>query len=264
MDVKERRSLIEDRVRTEGEISFALLAEEFAVSEMTIRRDIEALEAQGVLRRVLGGAIAGKSIEPSYAERARSAADSKAHIAAAVAGMLQPGETVILDSGSTVHAVAKAVRGRGLGLTVLTPSLKVAIELADEPGTTVLLTGGLLRAGELSLIGPEAEELFERYNCDTFVMGVAGVDVQRGLTEYHRQEGSVKIAAARAADRVIVAADHTKLGRVRLVNIAPLAGLAALVTDGDQQHPALVAARAAGVEVVCVPPPATSHTSTNR
>ena len=110
-----------------------------------------------------------------------------------------------------------------------------------------------MRPGELSLIGAEAEATFEDFNCDTFVMGIAGVDAVRGVTEYHRQEGSVKKAAVRSADRVIVVADDTKLGRVLLKNIAPLSAINTLVTDGDPNHPALVAARAAGVDVKCVP-----------
>ena len=256
MDVKERRALIEEWIQRDGEVSFVVLAERCAVSEMTIRRDVEALESQGIVRRIVGGAIAvpGKSIEPPYDQRAQSASDSKAHIAVETVKLLRAGETVILDSGSTVLAVARAIRGQNLGLTIVTPSIKVALELADEPETTVLLTGGLLRPGELSLIGSEVDETFRRYNCDAYVMGVAGVDAERGLTEYHRQEGGVKISAAHAADRVIVAADRSKLGRVQLVNIAPLAGLSAIVSDGNPDHPALVAARAAGVQVVCVPP----------
>lgn len=254
MATKTRRDLIGQRVLTDGEIGFATLASEFNVSEMTIRRDVNALEASGMVRRVVGGAIylSGKAFEPSFEARAGVAAIEKMNIAEAVVHLLQPHETVILDSGSTVLAVAKAIRGSGLGLTVVTPSILVAVELADEPDTTVLLTGGRVRPGELSLIGLETEETFERYNCDTYVMGVAGVDAVRGISEFHRGEGSVKRAAVRAADRVIVVADETKLGRVQLMNIVPLADVALLVTDGEDNHPTLVAARSLGVNVVCV------------
>ena len=249
-----RRDLIEERVVALGEIHFATLANEFHVSEMTIRRDVDALEDKGVVRRVVGGAIAlvGKSSEPTFASRAAQAAIEKEHMAGAVVELLRPNETVILDSGSTVLAVAKAIRGRGLGLTVVTPSILVAIELADDKGTTVLLTGGQLRPGELSLIGPEAEATFALYNCDTYVMGVAGVDAKRGITEYHREEGNVKRAAMRAADRVIVVVDKTKLGRVQLMSIATLGEVSALVTDGVEADSAVRAAAKAGVEIICV------------
>jgi DeoR/GlpR family transcriptional regulator of sugar metabolism len=254
MGAKTRRALIEQRVLDDGEIGFTTLASEFSVSEMTIRRDIDALEAKGVVRRIYGGAISlvGKASEPTFETRSSEAAAVKVHLAKAAVTLLEAHETVILDSGSTVLAVARAIRGANLGLTVVTPSLQAAIELADEPDTTVLLTGGRLRPGELSLIGPEAEETFTLYNCDTYIMGIAGVDAVRGVSEYHREEGAVKRAAVHAADRIIVVADGTKLGRVQLLNVAPLSAISAIVTDGDPDDPTLVAARAAGVHVVCV------------
>ena len=253
MAAKKRRATIEERVRVHGEVDFATLSKEFGVSEMTIRRDIEVLESSGLVRRVVGGAIAviGKSSEPA-AGGAADAAEGKMHIAEAVVTLLQPHETVILDSGSTVLAVAKAIKGKQLGLTVVTPSLLVALELADEPDTTILLTGGLLRPGELSLIGLDAEDTFTQYNCDVYVMGVAGVDAARGVTEYHRGEGSVKKAAMRAADRVILVVDEVKLGRVQLMNVAPLDAIHTLVTDGAYDNPTVVAAREIGVDVLSV------------
>lgn len=254
LNVHARRAAIAARIQAEREVDFGSLAEEFRVSEMTIRRDIERLEEQGIARRVLGGAIAygGKSTEPSFDARAAVAAGEKVHIASAVADLLVPRETVVLDSGSTVLAVARAIKGRNLGLTVITPSLLVAVELADEPDTTILLTGGKVRPGELSLIGAEAEDFYLRYNADTYVMGIAGVHGRRGASEYHREEGNVKQAAMRSADRVIVAADESKLGRVQLINVAPVSAISVLVTDGAPDHPTVVELREAGVDVRCV------------
>jgi len=253
---KKRRDFIAERVISDGEISFAELAEELDVSEMTIRRDVNLLEEEGLVRKVVGGAIAliGTSSEPSFEARAAQAATGKAHMAAAVVSLLRPHETVILDSGSTVLAVARAIRGRGLGLTVVTPSLLVAVELADDEGTTVLLTGGEVRPGELSLIGDEAESTFALYNCDAYVMGIAGVDARRGITEYHRQEAGVKKAAMRSSARVIVVADAAKLGRVHLAHVAEFEQVTAFVTDGSPHHEAVRAARDAGVQLVHVEP----------
>ncbi|MCV7422979.1 DeoR/GlpR transcriptional regulator [Mycobacterium yunnanensis] len=254
MDAKTRRSRIEERVRADGEVGYADLAVDFDVSEMTIRRDVEALETLGVVRRVVGGAIAlkGKDTEPAFETRVADAAEEKRHIADAVADLVSRGETLILDSGSTALAVAQSLRGRQLELTVLTPSVLAALELVDEENTTVVLTGGELRPGELSLIGPAAEDTLSNYNCDTFVMGVAGIDGLRGISDYHQADSRVKRAASSRADRVIVAADRSKLGRVTFTSIAALSEIDVLITDGDPQHPALVAARAAGVDVICV------------
>jgi DeoR/GlpR family transcriptional regulator of sugar metabolism len=254
IDAKTRRDRIEQRVRAHREVGYAELAADFDVSEMTIRRDVEALEMLGVVRRVVGGAIAlkGKDSEPSFETRVANAAEEKHHIADAVADLIGPKETLIIDSGSTALAVAKSLKGRQLGLTVVTPSLLVALELVDEPATSVVLTGGELRPSELSTIGPAAEATLSSYNCDTFVMGVAGIDAERGISDYHQAESQVKRAASQRADRVVVAADQSKLGRVTFVSIAPLSGIDAIVTDGSPDHPALVAARSAGVDVICV------------
>jgi DeoR/GlpR family transcriptional regulator of sugar metabolism len=254
VDAKTRRDRIEKQVRSQREVGYAELAADFDVSEMTIRRDVEALETRGVVRRVVGGAIAlkGKDSEPSFATRVADAAEEKRHIADAVADLIGPSETLILDSGSTALAVARSLKGRTLGLTVVTPSVLAALELIDQADTTVVLTGGELRPGELSLIGPAAEDTLAGYNCDTYVMGVAGIDGERGISDYHQAESGVKRAASRRADRVIVAADNSKLGRVTFVSIAALSQIDVIVTDGDPEHPTLVAARGEGVDVICV------------
>ncbi|GAA1778945.1 DeoR/GlpR family DNA-binding transcription regulator [Leucobacter iarius] len=255
MEAQERRDLIERRILSDGEATFKTLAVEFAVSEMTVRRDLELLEQTGSVRRIMGGAIAarGTAVEPGFEIRTLVGAKEKVNIALAAVEHLIPGETVVLDSGSTALAVARTIVGRGLGLTVVTPSILVAMELHDEPNTTVLVTGGTVRPGELSLIGAESVEAFERYNCDTYIMGVSGVDGKRGLSDYSNDEGAVKRAAMRAAGRVIVVADASKLGKVHLTNVAQPGEIDLLITDGPMDHPALVGLRAAGVSVECVP-----------
>jgi DeoR/GlpR family transcriptional regulator of sugar metabolism len=256
MDVHERRSFIADRVTSSGEVEFAVLAETLGVSEMTIRRDIEFLESEGVLRRILGGAISlqGTSAEPSFDSRASASAREKEHIAEAVVDLLVPGETVLLDSGSTVLSVAREIRKRGLELTVVTPSALAGLELSDSPGVTVYLIGGLLRPHELSLIGPETISAIERFNCDTYVMGVAGVDAIGGISEYHYEEAHVKEAGMKVATRVIVAADQTKLGRSALVKIADLSDISILVSDAPKRNRTVAAATRLGVQVVSVQP----------
>ncbi|MEJ1154795.1 DeoR/GlpR family DNA-binding transcription regulator [Microbacterium marmarense] len=251
MDVNERRGAIEDLVIRDGEVQFAQLALQFGVSEMTVRRDIEALSSAGVVRRISGGAIAhgGTAFEPSYGARAGRAAGPKAHIATTIVNLLSPGESVILDSGSTVASVAHAIQGRGLGLIVVTPSLTVASILADEPDTTVILTGGLVRPGELSLIGPEAERFLSQYNCDTYIAGISGIDPVRGLTEYHPQEAAVKRAAAAVARRIIVGADEAKFGRTHLVSVAPISDVEVVVTDASPEHPTIVELREQGANI---------------
>ncbi len=249
-----RREQIERKLKLEGEVEFVGLAAEFGVSEMTIRRDLEALESKGVGRRVLGGAIAVGSAgaEPPYEMRVSHASRPKLRIAEAARALITAGETLIIDSGSTAMAVANALRGHDLGLTIITPSLLVASHLHDEPNTTIYMTGGQLRPAELSLVGPTAEESFTRFNADVFIMGVAGIDARAGVTDYHYGEAHVKRAAMQSARRTIIFADAEKLGRVQLISIAELWDIDSIVTDAPADHPTLEAARKAGCRIVSV------------
>lgn len=254
MDTKTRRALIHERVVEHGDRSFHDLAGEFGVSEMTVRRDIEELEREGHVRRIVGGAIAvgGKATELPFATRVTLAAPTKNHLGEKAAALLERHQTVILDSGSTILAVARAIRGKNLALTVVTPSILVAVELHEEPETKVIMTGGTVRPGELSLIGPEAEHSMASYNCDVYVMGIAALDAAYGATDYHLEEGAVKRQAVKSSDRVIVVADKRKLGHTQLMNVASLAEIHTLITDADQNNPVVQRARDLGVEVVCV------------
>jgi len=254
MNVTQRRESIASQVVAYGEVDFQSLAAQFGVSEMTIRRDVEALEGEGLVRRIVGGAISVRSTsaEPPFESRASASAQAKERIAQAVVELLIPGETVLLDSGSTVLSVARAIKRKSLKLTIVTPSTLAGLELADAPDTTVYLTGGQLRPGELSLIGPEAINSVRRFNCDTFVMGVAGVDLRGGISDYHYDEAHVKQAGMASSRRTIIAADHTKLGRMALVKIADMSDIATLVTDAREDHPSVKEAQSQGMQVVTV------------
>lgn len=253
MTTHERRGAIRGVLANRGEAGIAELAAEFDVSEMTIRRDLEELEDQGVARRVRGGAIAtvSRSYEPPLATRATEAQDAKRLIAEAAAEYIEYGETAILDVGSTTFALAQRLRGRG-GFTIVTPSVQAAAELAGDPNTRVILTGGIVRPGELSLIGDLAERTFSQLNCDVLFLGVGGIDAEKGLTEYNLDDTRVKRAAIKAASRKVALADQTKLGRVCLASIASLSEIDVLITDAARTHPVLAAVREAGVEIVSV------------
>jgi DeoR/GlpR family transcriptional regulator of sugar metabolism len=253
MSTHERRGAIRGFLANRGEVGIAELAAEFDVSEMTIRRDLEELEDEGVARRVRGGAIAtvSRSYEPPLATRATEAQDAKRRIAEAAADYIEYGETAILDVGSTTFALAQRLRGRG-GFTIVTPSVQAATELAGDPNTRVILTGGIVRPGELSLIGDLAESTFSQLNCDVLFLGVGGIDAEKGLTEYNLDDTRVKRAAIKAASRKVALADQTKLGRVCLAAIASLSEIDVLITDAALTHPVLAAVREAGVEIVSV------------
>src|ERR1700677_431423 len=252
----QRRQAVLHRLTTVGEVGFAELAEEFSVSEMTIRRDVETLEGEGLARRVRGGAISvtSRSYEPPFGVRATTAAQAKAAIGTAAGPLGHGGDTIIIDVGTTTLELARALHGRQ-GITVVTAALPVAVELGNEPGIRVVVTGGQVRQGELSLTGGMAEDAFTTMNCDVAFIGVAGVCLAPGLTEYNPDDARVKRAAIGAARRTIVLADVSKLGRIAFATVAPLSAVDALVTDAPAGHAVVREVAAGGTDIISAPLP---------
>jgi DeoR/GlpR family transcriptional regulator of sugar metabolism len=247
----ERHHLILTALEADGRVSVSDLSGRAGVSEMTIRRDLETLEQAGALNRVHGGAVPSQSqsYEPPFAARATYHAEAKQRIGRAAAAMLHEGETAILDAGTTTLELARALQGRR-NLRILALSLHIADLLVDEPGLTVMVAGGVARAGERSLIGSLAEKAFEDLSFDTAFLTVGGIDIQHGLTEYNLDDAPVKRAALASARRRIVVADSTKLGKAAFARIAPIEQLDVLVTDSGASPELLQALEDSGVEVV--------------
>ena len=163
MNSRDRRTTIAERLKVNREASIAELAFAFGTSEMTIRRDLELLEVKGLARRIRGGAIStqGRSYEPPILQRGAFRSDAKKRIGAVAAGLLHPDETVILDVGTTTLEMAKAI-APDLSLSVITSSLLIASELDRKPKVRTIVTGGVLRSGEMSLVGSRAEAVVSR------------------------------------------------------------------------------------------------------
>jgi DeoR/GlpR family transcriptional regulator of sugar metabolism len=248
LGAKRRREGLERLVNDQGGITVADAANRMGVSQMTIRRDLDALDALGRVRRVRGGAIVrvGRAHEPPLEDRAALATAAKARIARLAADLVGDGDTIILDVGSTGVELARALRGRSR-LTVLTASVSVVSVLADEPGIRVIATGGLVRASEMSMVGAIAEGVFDNHNCDTLFLGVAGIDPVKGLTEFSLDDARVKQAAIRSARSVVVLADERKLGTVAFARISHFGAADVLICDAPPQHPVVRAAVEAGV-----------------
>ncbi len=250
-----RRASILGRLNSAGQASITELAEEFGLSEMTIRRDLEALEFEGHARRVRGGAIASqsRSYEPPIILRGEHEHSAKARIGRAAAQLLAEGETAIIDVGTTTLEMAKAIDPK-LVLTVITSSLLIATELSSKPQLRAIVTGGVVRKGELSLIGARAENSFADLNCDTVFLGVAGISVGKGLTEYNLEDTRVKQEAIKAASRVIVLADATKIGKVAFANVAALKEVDVLVTNASPADKEIKKMKELGIDVIHVEP----------
>ncbi len=227
------------------------LVAHFAISPATARRDLEALEQQGKVRRVHGGAVARQSSPPEapVLERSNEQSEAKERIGRAAAGLVQDGETVFLSSGTTVLAVAAHLRQRQR-LTVITNSLPALNALAGAPGVTLICLGGELRHAELSLIGPLTEQALANLSADRVIFGVRGIHLSEGLTNAYLQESVTDRALLRLGRQVTIVADHTKLGAVATVRVAPLSAMHTLVTDLQAPAAFLDALRARGIQVL--------------
>ncbi len=252
MDVQTRHQMIMQALRQHSPVLVGELAAALDCSEMTVRRDLESLEREGGLRRVHGGAASVflSAEETPYGIRALEASEAKATIGAAAAGLLSDGETVILDGGTTAMEVARALSNRRM--TVMPLALRPVFELHEYPGIKLLLPGGEVRPGELSLTGSLTEPAFAMLRFDTCIMGPCGIDAKAGITTHLLAETAVKRAAAKAAQRVIAVADSSKLGRVAFGHVCDLDDIDIVLTDAGADPQVVDALRMAGVDVRCV------------
>lgn len=228
----ERQRLLLAWIEQRQRVSVPEIIGRFAVSPATARRDLEALAAEGKVRRVHGGAIAVRRAppEPPVLQRALEQADEKKRIAAVAAALVADGETIFLSSGTTVMEVAHHLRERR-NLTVFTNSLLVVNELAGAAGVEVILLGGVMRASESSLVGALTLHSLTELRALKLIFGIRAIDLEQGLTNNSLEESLLDREILRLGNEVIIVADHTKLGRVSTVFVAPLDVIDVLVTD---------------------------------
>jgi len=230
----ERRARILDSLRGTRVVSTEDLAQSLSVSGETIRRDLAGLERQGLLARVHGGAALGSvpaGEEASFAERAASGSEAKERIGRAAAALVEPGQLIVIDVGTTAARVARALP-MDLVATVATCSLLAAIELAERPNLEILVCGGRLRGGDLALSNTVAQAFFADLNPDIAFLGSGGVDA-RGVTDFHFDEAMVRKTIVKNAAASYVLADSTKFDRLARHRVAGWDTLAGLITDQE-------------------------------
>jgi DeoR/GlpR family transcriptional regulator of sugar metabolism len=249
MDSRQRQLAIAESVQREGQVRVQSLAKTLGCSEMTVRRDLEALEATHLLRRVHGGAVRlflGAEETP-FEVRALQRAEAKQAIAAATADLITDGETLVLDGGTTAVQIARAVRARRL--TVMPLALRPLTELLGQDQIRLLVPGGELRPGEQSFTGNLAEAAFDHLRFDTCVLSACAVDVRQGVTENLLSEAAVKRAAARVAQRIILAVDSSKLATVAFGHVCAITDVDIVVTDSEASGQVIQELRDADVDV---------------
>jgi DeoR/GlpR family transcriptional regulator of sugar metabolism len=232
MSNADRLRRIAEVVKDAGSATVPELAGLTGASEMTIRRDLDVLAAQGVLERFRGGArtLLLRGEEPPFALRVHEAGEAKRRIASEVARLVGDGESVLLDSGTTCLEVARLLRGRRV--TVMPLSLQAIHVLSDAPAPTALVVpGGRPRNGEGALTGPLALASLAALRFDTAVLGCCGLSAADGLSAYDLDDAAVKKAVIASSRRIIAAADGGKLGRTAHAYVGPSTLLHTLVTD---------------------------------
>jgi DeoR/GlpR family transcriptional regulator of sugar metabolism len=246
-----RRAKILEWLREEGSARVRDLAEAFQVSEVTIRQDLEKLEAEGHITREHGGAFL-----KSVTQQVRSLAlqhtdnmDAKRRIGRAAAALVQDGEAIILDSGSTTTEVAANLLERR-DMTVITNALNIALMLGAEPGFDIHMSGGHFKAPTLSLSGEKSADYFEGLFVQTLFLATAAVDLDAGLTYPALADIPVKRAMVKAAARVILVADSSKIGARSFSSLGPLNQVHVLVTDTGIAPEDRAAIERLGVEVI--------------
>lgn len=249
MLVAERRELLLRRLETDGKLVGRELAAELGVSEDSVRRDLRDLAAAGCCQRVYGGAVAPSRALVDYAARASVEPESKQRVAARAAALINPGDRVILDGGTTTLALVRALPST-LTATVITHSPTIAAALVDHPGIEILLLGGRIYKHSAVACGAVTAEAAAGISADLFFLGVTGVHPEAGLTTGDAEEAAMKrTLAARAADTYVLASTE-KVGAISPYRVLGVGDVTAIVTDAAPDDPLLAQLSEGGTAVI--------------
>jgi DeoR/GlpR family transcriptional regulator of sugar metabolism len=242
-------------LETRDYVQVAELSQAFAVSEVTVRSDLTELARQGLVARIRGGvrALEHGGSEVGFDLRLRLEVDRKRAIARSAAAMVNEGEAVALDASTTAYYLALELRSKR-ELVVVTNGLLVATALADAPGITVLVTGGMLRLSAMSLVGDFGADVLRTTRINKGFLGARGLSLSRGLMDLNPDEVRIKQEMADACEQVYGIFDGTKWHRSALLAFISVEELAGVITDSSAPTIEVEAWRAAGVNVICVDP----------
>jgi len=248
----QRKHLILARLATDGQILAKALAAELGTSEDTIRRDLRELAQEGKLQRVHGGALPASAAVANLAARAEVSTDDKVALGRAGAAMVQPGQLVLLDGGTTALQVARHL-APDLRATIVTHSPTVAVALAPHPHLEIIVLGGRLYRHSMVHVGTAVIEAAARYRADLFFMGVTGVHPEAGLSTGDSEEADVKRALSSRAAETVVLASSEKLMAASAFVIGPVSALATLVVPAGTPAATLRSFRKLSVTVAVAP-----------
>ena len=233
-DTSQRRLQISELVRLQGSVQVTSLAHRFGVSVQTVRKDLRYLAERGVMARAYGGAIdsgviGGALAEPNYEAKSTTHLDEKRRIGVRAAALIKPGDTVVLDSGTTGIQLAEALPD--IEVTVVTNDFGVLSALAPKSNVNLVMLGGELRRRNMAFYGGLTVEALDDLHVDMLFLGVDGFDLERGITTHYEPEALLNRKMVEAARMVISITDSSKFGKVCLHRIIPVTALDMLITD---------------------------------
>lgn len=250
MFAEERKRNIARMLMEKSSLKVTELAEIFEVSESTIRRDLQEMEGDSLLKRTHGGAVVlqRRGFEPSFKEKKEEYSGDKEKIGEIASKLIEDGDTIILDSGTTTLEIAKRIRDKKI--TVITNSMDIAEELHDIDNIELILTGGSVRGNTRAMVGHMAEDTLKNFKADMAFIGTNGISVEDGVTTPNHIEAMIKKQMINSANKVYVVCDATKFNQVSFAVIYPLRGISAVITAGEIDEETIAAFNDEGVEII--------------
>lgn len=216
----------------DGKVVVSELAERYDVSEETIRRDLDRLEAEGYATKTYGGAVRSENstTDLPFIVRKQANVSGKKYIAEQIGTLIEDGDTLLLDSSTTALFTVKSIVSKH-NLTIITNSVEILLDLPQNHDWNIISTGGSYRSESMAFYGSTAENLVSRYHVDLAILSCKGLDMEKGMTDTREHFAELKRTFLRSARKVILAVDHTKFDKVSFVRIGSLSDVDAVVTD---------------------------------
>jgi len=255
MLVNERKNKILEYIAEHGTIRIQEMCDMFGISDMTARRDLNDLDRKGLLRRIHGGAVAnlGRSYEPPFHTRSTKNELKKKAVGKKAAELIVDGDSISLDVGTTTLEVARQLEDRA-NLTIVTNCLQIANllvgSLSLEVSSRLIITGGIVRPRELSMVGSIPQGVYGNYHTDKAFIGIGGISLENGLTEYNIEDSEIKKVLLQNSLQKIIVADSSKFGVTTFNTVAPLEAVDTIVTDSEAPQEIVEAIQGLGIHVL--------------
>ena len=230
----ERRNAILSKLYSDGKVIVSELSSEFDVTEETIRRDLEKLDKEGLAQKTYGGAVLVQnfSTDLPHSVRKKANVEAKQKIAEKVSSLFNDGDCIMVDSSSTALLVLNYIKNLK-NITLITNSVEALIELSDKEDWNVFSTGGKLKRGSLSLVGPQAEKTIRAFHVDYAVCSSKGLDMNRGITDSNEKDSEMKQAIFESAETKVLLVDSSKFDKISLIKVGDVTNVDIIATDTE-------------------------------